>query len=50
MLNIIGNRKIIMSILTVVLLIYGAQGVSYGQAADLAVTSTTVSRSSVAPW
>ena len=49
MLSIIGNRKIIMSILTVVLLIYGAQGVSYGQApADLAVESPSVNPSSVA--
>ena len=50
MLSIIGNRKIIISILTVVLLIYGAQGVSYGQAApDLVVESPSISSSTVAP-
>ena len=38
MLSIIGNRKIIVTTLMMVLLIYGVQGISYGQAApDLTV-------------
>ena len=49
MLSIIGNRKIILSVLTMVLLIYGVQGVSYGQAApDLAVSTPTFNPTTVA--
>ena len=41
MLSIIGNRKIIVSILTMVFLIVGVQGISYGQAVpDLDLSSS----------
>ena len=45
MLSILGNRKIIASILTMVFLIVGVQGMSYGQQAgpDLTVTLTGAS-------
>ncbi len=47
MLNIIGNRKIIVSILTMMFLIVGVQGISYAQ--DLDVIDISVSPTSVAP-
>ena len=47
MLSILGNRKIIVSVLTIAFLIVGIQGVSYAQA-RLGVTSN-VSPTSVAP-
>ena len=48
MLSILGNRKIIVSILTVVLLIVGAQGMSYAQTApDLALSELSLPSSSV---
>ena len=49
MLSIIGNRKIIVSILTMVFLIVGVQGISYAQAPDLQVILENVSPTSVAP-
>ena len=49
MLSIIGNRKIIVSILTMVFLIVSVQGISYAQAPDLSVSLEPVSPLSVAP-
>ena len=43
MLSILGNRKIIVSILTMVFLIVGVQGMSYAQTPNLAVGPLTVS-------
>ena len=48
MLSILGNRKIIASILTMVFLIVGVQGMSYAQA-NLEVRTLTVSPDTVAP-
>ena len=50
MLSIIGNRKIIVSMLTMVFLIVGVQGISYAQAVpDLRVTLEDVNPTSVVP-
>ncbi|RKU24755.1 hypothetical protein C6503_00620 [Candidatus Poribacteria bacterium] len=49
MLSIIGNRKIIVSILTMVFLIVGGQGINYAQAAPDLRVSLEVSPTSVAP-
>ena len=48
MLSIIGNRKIIVSMLTMVFLIVGVQGISYA-VPDLEVSNLNVSPTSVAP-